>query len=123
MTSKTFSMLLACALCAVAATASGATTHARKSKKAVGTQPRAIKATAPRPASAGQPYASREDAMRYADDVAVRRDLDRDWVRQAIAQARHLPVVSRLMLPAPSGVPKNWRVYRSRFIDPVRIAA
>ncbi|MDO8280403.1 MAG: lytic murein transglycosylase B [Burkholderiaceae bacterium] len=61
--------------------------------------------------------------MRYADDVAVRRDLDRDWVRQAIGQARHLPVVSRLMLPAPSGVPKNWRVYRSRFIDPVRIAS
>jgi membrane-bound lytic murein transglycosylase B len=27
------------------------------------------------------------------------------------------------MQPAPSGTPKNWRVYRSRFIDPVRIAA
>ena len=27
------------------------------------------------------------------------------------------------MLPAPGGAPKNWRVYRSRFIDPVRIAA
>ena len=27
------------------------------------------------------------------------------------------------MLPAPSGTAKNWRVYRSRFIDPIRIAA
>ena len=27
------------------------------------------------------------------------------------------------MLPAPAGTAKNWRVYRSRFIDPVRIQA
>ena len=52
-----------------------------------------------------------------------RRDLDRDWVRATIGQAQLLPVVSRLMQPAPRGTPKNWRVYRSRFIDPVRIAA
>jgi membrane-bound lytic murein transglycosylase B len=31
--------------------------------------------------------------------------------------------VVRLMQPAPAGTPKNWRVYRSRFIDPVRINA
>ncbi|HWI79446.1 MAG TPA: lytic murein transglycosylase B, partial [Ramlibacter sp.] len=45
------------------------------------------------------------------------------WVRDALGRAQFLPVVSRLMQPAPSGTPKNWRVYRSRFIDPVRIAA
>ena len=27
------------------------------------------------------------------------------------------------MQPAPAGTPKNWRVYRSRFIDPIRIGA
>jgi membrane-bound lytic murein transglycosylase B len=32
-------------------------------------------------------------------------------------------VVSRLMQPAPAGQPKNWNVYRSRFIDATRIAA
>lgn len=71
----------------------------------------------------GPPYATREEAMRFADDVAQRRDLDPAWVRQAIGQARHLPVAARLMQPAPAGTPKNWRVYRSRFIDPIRIAA
>jgi membrane-bound lytic murein transglycosylase B len=69
------------------------------------------------------PYATREDAMQFADDVAARRNLDRNWVRATIGNARRLPGVPRLMLPAPTGTPKNWRVYRSRFIDPVRIAA
>ncbi len=68
-------------------------------------------------------YANREAAMQLADDIAYRRDIDKDWVRQAIGQARHLPQVAQLMLPAPRGTHKNWRVYRSRFIDPVRINA
>ena len=71
----------------------------------------------------GPAYATREDVMRWADDMAERRDLDREWVRQAIGQSRYLPGVPRLMLPPPSGTAKNWRVYRSRFIDPIRIRA
>ncbi len=74
-------------------------------------------------AGKGTPYASRSDAMQLADDIAARRDLDRDWVRSAIAQARHLPVVARFITPPPVGTVKNWRVYRSRFIDAVRINA
>jgi membrane-bound lytic murein transglycosylase B len=71
----------------------------------------------------GPAYATRDDVMREADDIAARRDMDRDWVRQAIGQARYIPVVSRLMLPAAAGTAKNWRVYRSRFIDTIRINA
>jgi membrane-bound lytic murein transglycosylase B len=68
-------------------------------------------------------YAQRDDAMRFADGIAERRGLDRDWVRNAIGNARRLPQVERWVLPAPSITAKNWRVYRSRFIDPVRIQA
>ena len=68
-------------------------------------------------------YASRPEALQFADDLAARRDLDREWVRQAIGQAHFLPQVPRLMLPPPKGTAKNWRVYRSRFIDPIRIRA
>ncbi|MFC5499475.1 lytic murein transglycosylase B [Caenimonas terrae] len=68
-------------------------------------------------------YSTRADAMAFADDLAQRRDLDPEWVRRALGDAKFLPTVARLMQPAPSGTPKNWRVYRSRFIDPVRIAA
>jgi membrane-bound lytic murein transglycosylase B len=61
--------------------------------------------------------------MQFADDVAARRNLDRAWVRATIGNARLLPNVPRLMLPAPRGTAKNWRVYRSRFIDAARIGA
>ena len=61
--------------------------------------------------------------MQFADDIAARRDLDPTWVRDTIGQARMLPTVVRLMQPATKPFVKNWRVYRSRFIDPIRIAA
>ena len=61
--------------------------------------------------------------MRFADDLAARRGLPADWVRAALGQAVYLPHVPRLMLPPARGTAKNWRVYRSRFIDPVRIRA
>ena len=83
----------------------------------------ATAATGPAVVRGGIPYANREDAMQFADDVASRRNLDREWVRATIGSARYLSNVPRLMLPGPVGTPKNWRVYRSRFIDPVRIAA
>lgn len=75
------------------------------------------------PERRGPPYAEREEAMRFADEVADRRGLDRDWVRAMLGQAQNLAVVARLMQPPPPGQPKNWRVYRSRFIDATRIAA
>ena len=94
---------------------------------AVTGEPAARKSTAAAKAQAARaaavPYAEREEAMAFADDLARRRDLDPEWVRRAIGEARFLPTVSRLMQPAPPGTPKNWRVYRSRFIDPVRIGA
>jgi len=70
-----------------------------------------------------QLYASRPDAMLFADDLAERRDLDPAWVRAVIGRARFLPQVPRLMLPAPRGTAKNWRAYRGRFVEPVRIRA
>jgi membrane-bound lytic murein transglycosylase B len=69
------------------------------------------------------PYADNAEAMSFGDDLAQRRDLDPAWVRRAIGQARQLPNVVRLMQPASRGTPKNWRVYRGRFVDPIRIAA
>jgi membrane-bound lytic murein transglycosylase B len=71
----------------------------------------------------GPLYAKRTDAMAVADDIAQRRDLDRDWVHQAIGQSRYMPGIAKAITPPPVGVPKNWALYRSRFIDPVRIRA
>ncbi len=71
----------------------------------------------------GPLYSTRPEAMQFADDLAARRDLDPDWVRDAIGQSRYNATVVRLMQPPTKAFVKNWRVYRSRFIDPVRIEA
>jgi membrane-bound lytic murein transglycosylase B len=68
-------------------------------------------------------YGQHPGAMAFADDLASRRNLDSDWVRQQLAQAQRIPTVARLMAPAPSGTPKNWAAYRARFIEPVRLRA
>ena len=73
--------------------------------------------------AAGPAYASRPEVMRFADEMAAQRNLDRAWVRQAIGQARHIPAVVKLMQPPTQTFVKNWAVYRSRFIDDTRIAA
>ena len=79
--------------------------------------------TARQPALPGPAYALREDAMRAADDIAARRNLSQEWVRQAIGQSHYLPQIAKFIQPPPVGTPKNWRLYRSRFIDPIRISA
>jgi membrane-bound lytic murein transglycosylase B len=75
------------------------------------------------PQRQGTPYAGNEAAMKFADEIAQRRGIDAEWVRKIIGEAQNLPVVSRLMQPAPATTAKNWRVYRSRFIDATRISA
>ena len=71
----------------------------------------------------GPVYSKREDVMLAADDIAMRHDLDREWVRQIIGQAHYLSQVTKFIQPSPVGTAKNWRVYRSRYIDSIRIKA
>lgn len=68
-------------------------------------------------------YANRDDAHQLALEIATRMSLDPQWVSQAIAKARYRESAARLMLPAPAGTPKNWGVYRSRFVEPIRVKA
>jgi len=126
--------LLACAQVpqagAAAAEKSGAGNAESSASEAAAETVAAASAARPRPAARtqppsrrGPPYAAREDAMQFADEIAARRDLDPDWVRRVLGQAQNLAIVSRLMQPPPATQPKNWNLYRSRFIDPIRIAA
>ena len=107
------SSLFALFLIAGLALTAGAS-HAKRSK-----EKHPIKAGAVQ----GPVYATRSEAMQFADDMAVRRGLDPAWVRDAIGQARYNSSVSRLMQPPAKAFVKNWRAYRSRFVEPVRIAA
>ena len=68
-------------------------------------------------------YASRNDALQWGEDAASRLDLPAQWVRVQIGQARRIPLIEQLILPAATPAAKNWAAYRSRFIEPRRIEA
>ena len=68
-------------------------------------------------------YGEREDVMRFAEEAAQRLGADPAWARDALARARYVPAVARLIMPPPAGTAKNWAAYRSRFVEPVRIRA
>ncbi len=74
-------------------------------------------------ANVGPAYATRPEVMRFADELAERRNLNPQWVRRAIGQATFTPAVVRLMQPPAQPFVKNWAAYRSRFIDATRIDA
>ena len=107
-------VLIAFALVAAWSLATAAPGNKKPKKK-----PHSVKQAA----APGPGYARRKDVMLAADDIAARRDLNRKAVRRAIAQAHYIPLIAKLILPPTVGTPKNWRLYRSRFIEPIRIKA
>ena len=68
-------------------------------------------------------YGSRADAMALASTLAARFGLDEAAAQAALAQARFVPSVVRLIMPPRAGMAKNWAAYRARFVEPQRIRA
>jgi membrane-bound lytic murein transglycosylase B len=68
-------------------------------------------------------YRGREDVAAFALQVAQRHGLEAQWTLDALARARRIPSVERLIMPAPQGTAKNWAAYRARAIEAVRIRA
>jgi membrane-bound lytic murein transglycosylase B len=95
----------------------------RKSQKSVEPVKKGKPAAAAPLIGTGAAYAERAPVMQFASELAERRQLSPDWVRRMLGQARQSPAVVALMQPPPTSFVKNWRVYRSRFIDEVRIKA
>ena len=85
--------------------------------------PKNKKPTAAQRAVAGPRYATRDDAMQAADEIAQKLQLDRATIRHTIGEARFMASVAKAVLPPPPGVAKNWNAYRDRFIEPKRIDA
>ena len=85
--------------------------HVQASKKNVASAP------------AARSYAQNEDAMQMASDIAQRRNIPLAWVQATLAEARFLPQVPRLMTPPGKRIVRNYTVYRSRFVEPIRIRA
>ena len=68
-------------------------------------------------------YGQRADVMRFGAELAERRGLDVAWVQAALAESKYIPSVVKYIMPPPAGTAKNWALYRSRFIEPIRIRA
>ncbi len=101
-----------------------AKTRAKPADPAAGNKARTRAAAAAAPLiGTGPSYAERPEAIEFAQQLAQQRQLPVEWVRGALSQARQSPTVVTLMQPATSPFVKNWRAYRSRFLDEVRINA
>lgn len=88
----------------------------------IATAPERSARTAPRSAAEAT-YGRRDNVLRLASDLARAHGLDADWVASTLAQARRVPAVMRLIMPAAPGQAKSWQAYRERFIEPRRIQA
>ena len=67
-------------------------------------------------------YEGREDVSAFVRQLVSRHpQLDDEVVATALADARYQPQVARLIMPAASPAAKNWKVYRSRFLDTLRV--
>jgi len=55
--------------------------------------------------------------------LAEQYQLDPTWVRAMLGQAKYKESVARLIMPGSATGAKNWALYRSRFVEPVRIKA
>jgi membrane-bound lytic murein transglycosylase B len=73
--------------------------------------------------STGPLYATRPEVLLAADEMAQRLGIDPQWVHHAIGQSHYMAAIARAIAPPPVGTVKNWAVYRSRFVEPIRIRA
>ncbi|HCY61957.1 MAG TPA: lytic murein transglycosylase B [Oxalobacteraceae bacterium] len=64
-----------------------------------------------------------KEVTAFIDDMVERRGFDRQALEILFRETRYVDRAVQLVKPAPPGKPKNWRAYRARFIEPVRIQA
>jgi membrane-bound lytic murein transglycosylase B len=69
------------------------------------------------------PYAGRADVRAWAETFSAQSGRAVSDIMAVLAQSQSNDTVIRLMQPAPTGFKRSWRVYRSRFVEPIRIRA
>ncbi|HTJ92038.1 MAG TPA: lytic murein transglycosylase B [Pararobbsia sp.] len=70
-----------------------------------------------------QRYANNPDVDAFINDMVARYDFDADALHQLFDQVSYSATAVKLVTPAPAPGVKNWQVYRSRFVEPIRINA
>jgi membrane-bound lytic murein transglycosylase B len=70
-----------------------------------------------------QRYANNPDVDGFINDMVARYDFDPAALHTLFASVSYSATAVKLVTPSPTPSIKNWRVYQSRFLDPVRINA
>jgi membrane-bound lytic murein transglycosylase B len=77
----------------------------------------------PRVFAQGTGYAQRPEVQAFAEEFAQKRGGSAGEVLDILNQAQYQAAAERLMTPGGKTVKRSWRVYRSRFVEPMRIRA
>ena len=107
-----------------AETPSHKTNHGPANNKS--TKPKAPPAkasSAARKDAPAKPFGERTDVMAFATALASEQGWDAQELQSTLAQARSVPSVQRLIMPAAAGTAKDWAAYRARFVEPKRLQA
>jgi membrane-bound lytic murein transglycosylase B len=68
-------------------------------------------------------YAQWREVGEFMDQMVAKHGFNRTELEAILVKVRYVDSAIQLMKPAPPGKPKNWRAYRARFVEPVRINA
>ena len=92
---------------------------------ATGAQTSAVRARQSVPDTVGEfaNFAQWQGVAEFIDQVVARNGFNRAEVEALLKQTHYVDSAIQLMKPAPPGRSKNWRAYRARFVEPVRINA
>ncbi len=64
-----------------------------------------------------------KEVSAFIDEMVEKNGFERSELEAVFRKVRYVDTTIQLIKPAPPGRPKNWRAYRERFIEPVRINA
>ena len=70
-----------------------------------------------------QRYANNPDVDAFINDMVARYDFDPNALHALFAGVSYSATAVKLVTPSPVPAVKNWRAYRARFIEPIRINA
>ncbi|MBR8313787.1 lytic murein transglycosylase B [Burkholderia dolosa] len=70
-----------------------------------------------------QRYANNANVDAFIDEMVSRNGFDSASLHALFSRVSYSATAVKLVKPAPTPSVKNWRVYRSRFIEPIRINA
>jgi len=59
----------------------------------------------------------------FLEKVSKNHQIPLNDLKLAFEDTKAIPSIKKLVMPPPPGFQKNWKVYRSRFVEPKRLAA